>query len=250
MQRRGVIGLALGLLVGCGPPPRAQPALESVSELLARTARPLVPRAVFHGEQGVRSPTLAPRHGDRVAFVRAAAHGDCVALAEVQSDTLPRDLPGACAPELAALRWSFDETQLVWTTGGAVSGRAQLVTIPTTGGEARALTPEDGATARVAKLSSRHPDKLVAALRLPNSGTEVYEEISLTTGARRTLLGAELSAFGAVFDEELTPRLLLRHGSEGRVLIFEPRANAWRLYGELAREDVNGTRDASGVARQ
>jgi dipeptidyl aminopeptidase/acylaminoacyl peptidase len=179
------------------------------------TATRLIPRRVLFGNPERIMPRISP-DGTRIAFLAPVAGVLNVWIGPVDDVSSARAVTGDSERGIRTYLWAEDNRHLVYLqdSGGDENWHVHLV--DPDAGEARDVTPFDGAQAQLLASSRRHPGSIVIGLNRRDPQIHDAYRLELETGELELL--AENPGFVPwAIDDELRPRGGLRHLPDGSV---------------------------------
>lgn len=187
---------------------------------------PLIPRSVLFADQDKLSVRLSP-DGRTISYLAPVDDTLGVWIASVADPAKPRLLFKQTGAPIFNLQWTYTSREFVYLQ--PVNKDVHLFVYNLADGRSRDLTPLNGVSARIEKLSPEHPEEILIALNQRDPKRFDLHRLDLRTGELKLVLQNDgYDQF--LCDYEFRPRVARRQtDDQGYELFRLNSAGAWEL---------------------
>jgi len=222
-----VITIALGIGAKAAPGPDA-----------------LIPRSVLFADQDKLSVRLSP-DGKTVSYIAPVDGTLGVWLTSVADPARPRLLFKQTGAPFFNLQWTYTSRELVYLQTMGNGKDVHLFVFNLADGQSRDLIPLNGVSARIEKLSPRHPEEILISLNQRDPKRRDLHLLNLRTGELKLVLQNDgYDQF--LCDFEFRPRVARRQTEDqGYELLRMNSKSAWEPLVRFSYEDARISQPAA-----
>ena len=220
-----VITIALGIGAKAAPAPDA-----------------LIPRSVLFADQDKLSVRLSP-DGKTISYIAPVDGTLGVWLSSVADPAKPRLLFKQTGAPFFNLQWTYTSRELIYLQ--SVGNDVHLFVFNLADGQSRDLTPLNGVSARIERLSPRYPEEILISLNQRDPQRRDLHRLNLRTGELKLVL--QNDGYDQFFcDYDFRPRVARRQTEDqGYELMRMNSAGAWEPLVRFSYEDARISQPAA-----
>lgn len=222
----------------------ASVALCALATPAARAETPIIPRTVLFGSPDKAGAQLSP-DGKQLAYL---APIDGVLNVWVGPAEKPADAKAVThlgGSGVTQYFWAEDSAHLLYLKDKDGDENHHIYVLPTSGGEAKDLTPFDGVRAEIMGVSPRRPNEILVRLNKRDPSLQDVYTLNYNTGAL-DMLEENPGYAGYVADDDYQLRFAIEVRPDGTQNILAHEASgAWTQWSAIPSEDSFNTGPAA-----
>ncbi len=206
-----------------------------VETLGAPNQPPLIPRRVFLGDPDKAAVRISP-DGKWISYLAPHQGVLNIWIAPAENPQQARPLTQQSKRSITRYSWLYTSRHILYLQDQQGNENWHVYVVDLNTGETRDLTPFQGVSARIERISPRFPTRVILALndRVPQLHDLYLVEI--TTG-RRELLQKNPGFLGFVTDDDYRVRFAMQFAPDGGMNVLVPEGDGWKPFLRIPQED-------------
>jgi len=234
MPRPALTSVLMLTLAACGLAPTPGAMIESIDEV------ELIPREALFGNPERTNVQISP-DGALLSWVAPLDGTLNVWVAPADDPEAARAVTDDTARGIRSYFWSYRPGTLLYARDSGGDENFHLYSVDVASGERRDLTPFAQTTARVVKLSERHPDSIMVGMNDRDPSWHDLYRVDLDTGARVLVERNDGKIDGWLLDADYTLRYATRSREDGSEELLRRADGRWALAEHIPYEDSQTT---------